>query len=146
MTCNQEIARKAMTPQRTRWFELSGRELRVLVVAAAVVIFFLIGLRAVREFLRTEKFVVSKSTQALAQPERIDINDAEAYELELLPGIGPKTAAAIIRDREKQGPYEHLEDLTRVSGIGEKTVEALRPHVMCRPPGKKSLNVEDVER
>lgn len=123
-----------MSRQRTRWFELSGRELRVLVVAAAVVIMFLIGLRALRQAYHAEEVVVTNSSETLGLPPRIDINEAEAYELELLPGIGPKTAGAIIEDRKSDGPYRHLEDLTRVSGIGEKTVESLRPHIMCRPP------------
>jgi competence ComEA-like helix-hairpin-helix protein len=135
-----------MSPQRTRWFELSGRELRVLVVAAAVMITFMVGLEAVRQFFHTEEFVVRNSLQTLGPPTRIDINTAEAYELELLPGIGPKTAEAIIFDREKSGAYRHLEDLTRVNGIGNKTVESLRPHLMCRPPDGEAPGTEDRKR
>lgn len=55
----------------------------------------------------------------------ININTAAAAELETLPGIGPATAAKIIADREKNGHYASLEDLGRVSGIGEKKIEAL---------------------
>lgn len=50
----------------------------------------------------------------------ININTATADELETLPGIGEATAAAIIEDRESNGPFSAPEDLMRVSGIGEK--------------------------
>ena len=57
----------------------------------------------------------------------ISINSATQTELESLPGIGPSTASKIISGR----PYNNLEDLLEVSGIGEKTLERLRP--LIRP-------------
>ncbi|MBS3886317.1 MAG: ComEA family DNA-binding protein [Dethiobacter sp.] len=62
------------------------------------------------------------------QDGRININHATAAELEELPGIGPARADAIVREREKNGPFRQVEDLARVSGIGSKTVEALRKY------------------
>lgn len=60
---------------------------------------------------------------AMAQEvEPINVNTAGAELLAELPGIGPSKAAAIIEDREANGPYESAEDLTRVSGIGDGTV------------------------
>ncbi|MEX2541189.1 MAG: ComEA family DNA-binding protein [Trueperaceae bacterium] len=56
--------------------------------------------------------------------ERISVNSAVAAELELLPGVGPVTAGRIVAGR----PYSRLEDLLRVKGIGEKTLERLREH------------------
>lgn len=50
----------------------------------------------------------------------VNINTAGADELDALPGIGPATAQAIIEDREANGPFATVEDLMRVSGIGEK--------------------------
>ena len=50
----------------------------------------------------------------------ININTATAEELQTLSGVGEATAAAIIRDREQNGPFASPEDLMRVSGIGEK--------------------------
>ena len=55
----------------------------------------------------------------------ININTATAEELETLPGIGEVTAANIIADREANGPFESIEDITRVSGIGDKKFEAI---------------------
>jgi competence protein ComEA len=57
---------------------------------------------------------------------RINVNTASAIELESLPGVGPATASQIIREREANGPFSSIDDLTRVSGIGPATVEKLR--------------------
>ena len=53
---------------------------------------------------------------------QIDVNTAGAEELTELPGIGPARAAAIVADREANGPFRYPEDLLRVPGIGEKTL------------------------
>ena len=56
----------------------------------------------------------------------IDVNVATAAELESLPGVGPATAAAIITERERNGPFVDVDDLDRVPGIGPAKLEALR--------------------
>ena len=56
----------------------------------------------------------------------ININTASAEQLEALPGIGSARAADIVADREANGDYTSAADLTRVSGIGEATVDGLR--------------------
>ena len=48
----------------------------------------------------------------------IDVNTATADELEALPGIGPTLAAAIVAERERNGPFRTIDDLNRVPGIG----------------------------
>jgi len=58
----------------------------------------------------------------------ININTADAQTLENLPGIGPATASKIIAEREMNGPFASLDDLTRVSGIGTKKLESLRDY------------------
>lgn len=64
----------------------------------------------------------------------VDVNGASAVELESLPQIGPATAARILAYRREHGPFQDLDDLRRVSGIGERTVAKLRPHAVARPP------------
>ncbi len=56
----------------------------------------------------------------------VNINTATAEELVTLNGIGEATAEKIIADREANGPFPAIEDLKRVSGIGDKKFEALR--------------------
>lgn len=60
---------------------------------------------------------------------RVNINTAGAEELMELPGIGEKRAADIIADREKNGPFRFVEDITRVKGIGEETLAELLDHI-----------------
>jgi len=56
----------------------------------------------------------------------VNINKATASELTSLPGIGPSKAEAIIKHREKHGPFKKKEDLLKVSGIGPKLFERVK--------------------
>ncbi|MDZ7821282.1 MAG: ComEA family DNA-binding protein [Candidatus Marinimicrobia bacterium] len=59
--------------------------------------------------------------------EPVNINSAGLMELEALPYIGMERAKDIIEYREKHGPFKRIEALTKISGIGEKTLETLKP-------------------
>ena len=58
----------------------------------------------------------------------ININSASATELASLPGIGDSKAQAIIEHRAAE-PFKTVDDLKKVKGIGEKTLESLRPNI-----------------
>ncbi len=60
-------------------------------------------------------------------PDAININTATVAELERLPGVGPKTAAAMIEHREKYGPFRRLEHLMLIRGISETRFLEMRP-------------------
>jgi competence protein ComEA len=60
---------------------------------------------------------------------RIDINSAEWIEWVQMQGIGETLANRIIENRDQNGPFESIDDLQRVKGIGPKTVEKLRPWI-----------------
>jgi len=55
----------------------------------------------------------------------VNLNTADAAELETLPGVGPATADQIISHREQHGPFTQLADIEAVSGIGPATRERL---------------------
>ena len=59
----------------------------------------------------------------------VNINTADEEQLQTLKGIGPAIAQRILEDRAANGPYLAVEDLLRVSGIGEKMLEEIRDHV-----------------
>ncbi len=59
----------------------------------------------------------------------ININYATASELEKVPGIGPATSAKIIQYRQVHGLFRKLEDIKKVSGIGEKTYEKMKAFI-----------------
>ena len=61
---------------------------------------------------------------------RVDINQATSPEIANLPKVGPSLAEAIVQYREIQGPFASLEELTNVSGIGEKKLAAIAPYLL----------------
>jgi competence protein ComEA len=62
----------------------------------------------------------------------INLNSATKSELTKLPGIGEKTAEAIIKLREKMGKFWKLEDLKKVKGIGHKKFEKIKPYIFIK--------------
>ena len=65
----------------------------------------------------------------LIEPQKVNINTAEAWLLEALPGIGATLAQRIIEYRENNGPFQNIDELTRVEGIGTTTLEKIRDKI-----------------
>jgi competence protein ComEA len=61
--------------------------------------------------------------------QKIDINRAETWLLEALPGIGEVLAQRIVDYRNDNGPFRRIEDLLKVSGIGEATFEQIKDFI-----------------
>jgi comEA protein len=59
-------------------------------------------------------------------PQKIDINRAEAWLLEALPGIGESKAQAIIAYRQQNGGFKHITEITEVEGIGPAIYEDIK--------------------
>lgn len=57
----------------------------------------------------------------------VNLNTATVAELDVLKGVGPGKAKAIVEYREKNGPFKSVDDLTLVKGFGEKSIQKLRP-------------------
>ena len=60
------------------------------------------------------------------QPQKINLNRAEVWLLEALPGIGETRAQAIINYRQQNGPFHNINELTKVEGIGTATYESIK--------------------
>ena len=71
---------------------------------------------------------------AVAGPVNVNTADAETISAEL-KGVGLAKARAIVEYREKYGPFESVDDLTLVSGIGERTIEQNRANILLDDPG-----------
>jgi competence ComEA-like helix-hairpin-helix protein len=101
-------------------------------VAGAAIALLLIGLISIA------RLALSPTADTFAEPPQFltDINSAPAAELALLPGIGPQLAARIVAQRQSQGPFTSADDLLRVHGIGPKTLQQLRPLVICSEPAQ----------
>ena len=63
---------------------------------------------------------------AAAVDTTVSLNNAGAEELQTLKGIGPKTAASIVAWRDREGPFESVDQLMAVKGIGEMTLSRIR--------------------
>ena len=59
----------------------------------------------------------------------IDINAADSAALESVPGIGKSLSQRILSFREKNGPFQSVDDLLKVQGVGEKSIQKLRPYL-----------------
>jgi competence protein ComEA len=73
--------------------------------------------------------VVATQTQEESQSSLVNLNTATEADLQTISGIGAKRAADIIAYREANGGFKSVDDLNNVSGIGDKTMESIRPYV-----------------
>jgi competence protein ComEA len=70
----------------------------------------------------------------------VNVNTASLEELQLLPGVGEARARAIVDLRKQRGGLKSLEELRDVKGIGDASLERLRPYVTF--DGKTTAHVE----
>ena len=70
-------------------------------------------------------------TAESSQPSGVvNINTASTGELELLPRVGPALAGRIIEFREANGPFQTVDEILAVKGIGESSFEKLKPWIV----------------
>jgi len=91
------------------------------------------SLDAVRRSVDDTLARAEEADRPLAPGETIDLNRADAVQLQRLPGVGPARAAAIVREREQGGPFREAADLTRVPGIGPSLVQRWADAVHVAP-------------
>ena len=99
---------------------------------------FLCGLLVLYGFdrrqLRSAEIAVETEREAsqeeiLAEARTLNLNAAAEEELTALPGIGEELARRIVEYREEHGPYGDIEDIMKVSGIGEGKFEEIRERI-----------------
>ena len=77
----------------------------------------------------TEKSAKTAKSAKKEVPHDVNINTADKDLLTQLPGIGPVTADIIIQYRKDNGQFNSIDELTKVKGIGNKTLEKLKPYL-----------------
>lgn len=125
---------------RSRWGQNTVKKLK----KRYYVLIFLLALLSgfVLRSFETASFKIVRSSTVFApeseaityeqngeEAEKINLNEANAYELDSLYGIGEGLAERIIDYRRKNGKFEAIQDIMKVSGIGEKTYNEIKNHI-----------------
>ena len=85
------------------------------------------GIETDADLSHIELYVPRESEEQ--SPQKIDINRAEPWLLEALPGIGEVLAQRIVDYRSENSPFKRIEDLLKVSGIGPATFEKIKDYI-----------------
>lgn len=82
----------------------------------------------VEKNLPSVNFERRKTDSPNVEPEKrkVNINVASSAELELLPGLGPVLSQRIVEYRKTKGPFQKVEDLKQVPGIGSKKFDQIK--------------------
>jgi len=68
----------------------------------------------------------------------LDLHVANVKELQQVPGIGPKTAQAIVDFRHESGPFRRVEELLAIKGTSRRKLDKMRPYLKVTPPPHNS--------
>lgn len=75
---------------------------------------------------------INKGINIQSTSDKININTASKEQLDTIPGIGPVTAQKILDYREKNGDFSSIEDLKKIGGIGDKTLDKFKDKIDIR--------------
>jgi len=114
----------------------------IMMIITAVFAFTALGIFIGRRttdghiFVHTDSSVRSESMDETETTPTglININTADAEQLQELPGVGPAMAEQIIAYREEHGDFKTKRELMKVKGIGEKTYEELKEMITVKEP------------
>ena len=94
-----------------------------------IVVMFLIALAFASPATHSLAASQKSAHRSIAQINKVSINTADAASLTTVPGIGPKTAEKIVEYRQKNGRFKTVKEITRVQGIGEKSLSKIRSYL-----------------
>lgn len=110
---------------------LSSGDRRFLFASCSVIVVLVIA-----NLIRLSWY--DRNALVLVRPEdkfqlyQIDINRATWVEWMQVPEIGQVLAMKVVADRDERGPFRSVDDVERVNGIGRKTLDKIRPHLIFR--------------
>ena len=112
-------------------------------IGMAVLALFLAGMLLWHGYTESKPLPLQQEHGSIAY--RIDVNTATEAELQLLPGVGPSLAGKIHAHRGNNGPYQSIDDLQQVPGIGQTTLNTLKPWIETSPSNHLPQPQGDVE-
>jgi competence protein ComEA len=89
-----------------------------------------LAIHLIRQQVLRGRWIDIEQAPPLDNQFTVDINTADWPELTVLPGISETYARRIVAYRNKQGPFQSVDDMTKVHGIGSKTLDRIRPYVV----------------
>lgn len=121
--------------------EAAGLCILLLLLYAALVLLLSAGFslpgpharRARASAILTGRDDPDREPAELLPGQRLDLNTASAQQLRLLPGIGESLSQAIVDYRQANGPFESVEQLMDVPGIGPERYQAAAEHITVGP-------------
>lgn len=102
------------------------RRRKLFPVAALMIFLILLGIDTTRRAEPTFTVIRGSAVISEHKSDKLNINTASAEELCELPGIGKVLSERIVGYRESHGNFASIEEITKVSGIGEKKLAAMR--------------------
>lgn len=125
----EPAAADAPTASQT-FLGLSRGDTRFAVLVGTVILMLMLA-HWMKLTISGERRVEIDRLPSRAYEFQLDINRATWVEWMQLEGIGEALARRIVADRESNGPFTAVDDLSRVKGIGPKTLDTIRPHLGC---------------
>ena len=114
--------------ERALGLTASDRLFLIVIILICVSTF---AVRQVQLRISTDNKLQVVRSETNAPLYQLEINSATWVEWMQLDGIGEMTARKIVADRDSNGPFESIADITRVKGIGAVTLKKMEPHLRC---------------
>lgn len=116
---------------------LSRNDVRFSVLSGGLIVLLMLAHWA-RQSLVGAQLVEIDRLPARTYQFRIDVNSATWVEWMQLEGIGDVLARRIVANLDENGPFTSIDNVQRVPGVGPKTLDAIRPHLLCSDCSQKS--------